>query len=490
MKKHIILSIILLGTLSACKKSWLEIIPQGNQVASTTDDYDKLMNDNKFYGSQAGGGFAEAQLMGDEVAAEGTYFANMNPDNDLRELYFMWKDSIYTKPNAQARALSNHLDQMYQINKIINEVMASSGGSETQKKAIRAEALATRAWSNFNMANYYCKPYSAATASTDPGFPQITTADITNNNFPRGTVQDTYDFIIKDLTDALADIPARFTIATRMSKPAVEGLLGKVYLFMGRYTDALPLLKAALADVAANGQTSLYNYNQTLGTGGSFLPITANTGPVNSPSQVVADMKESIAHKYFYSGTYSGNVTGIDGLVLTPQAQALFGPTDLRLKFYSATNKDNSVNTSGRLRRYNLRYSRWCLQLPDLYLLIAECKARTNDLAGAVADVETLRNNRMPAADAAVPAAIAGNQNALIKFIIEERIREFAFEGYRWFDMRRLSVDPLYAGSNYTHTIYNSNGTTTVYALKQPERLVLLFPRYITDLNPKMINNP
>jgi hypothetical protein len=489
MKKHIILLIILLGTLSACKKSWLEIIPQGNQVASTTGDYDKLMNDNKFYGYDVGG-FSEAQLMGDEVAAEGNDFASLGADNDYRQFYFTWKDSIYIKPDAQPWALSNHLDQMYQINKIINEVMASSGGDENRKKAIRAEALTTRGWSNFNMANYYCKPYSAATAATDPGFPKITTADITNNNFPRGAVQETYDFIIKDLTDALADIPVRFTIATRMSKPAVEGLLGKVYLFMGRYTDALPLLKAALADVAANGQTSLYNYNQTLGAGGSFLPMDPYNGPVNSPSQLNTDVRESVAFKYFYSGIYVGNATGINGLVLTPQAQALFGPTDLRLKFYSATNKDNSVNTSGRLRRYNLRYSRWCLQLPDLYLLSAECKARTNDLAGAVADVETLRRNRMPAADATVPAAIAGDQNALIKFIIEERIREFAFEGYRWFDMRRLSVDPLYAGSNYTHTIYNSNGTTTVYTLKQPERLVLLFPRYITSLNPNMINNP
>ena len=330
----------------------------------------------------------------------------------------------------------------------------------------------------------------ASTASGDPGFPKIVNNDITVTNFPRGTVQDTYDFIIKDLTDALTDIPTRFTVATRMSKPAVEGLLGKVYLFMGRYTDALPMLKVALADVAANGQSSLYNYNQALGTGGSFLPIDPTSGPINSPGRIIGDMTESVVYKSYSSGPYSGNATGNDGLVLTPQAQALYGATDLRLKFYSNTNKDNSINASGRLRKYNVIYSRWGLQLPELYLLSAECKARTNDLAGAVADVETLRKNRMPTADAAVPAAIAGNQNALIKFIIDERTREFGLEGYRWFDMRRLSVDPLYAGISFTHTIYNANGTTTVYTLKQPNRLVLQFPRYITNVNPDMTNNP
>ena len=489
MKKYIILSIVLLATLSACKKSWLEIVPLGSQVASTTDDYDKLMNDSKFYITTTGG-LAEAQLMGDEIAAEATYFANLDPVSDYRQFYFAWADSIYTSAGAQPWGLRNHLDQVYQLNKIINEVMASSGGTESLKRALRAEALANRAWTNFHMANYYCKPYVASTASGDPGFPKIVNADITINNFPRGSVQDTYDFIVKDLTDALADIPARFTIATRMSKPAVEGLLGKVYLFMGRYTDALPMLKAALADVAANGQTSLYDYNQTLGPGGSFLPMDPNNGPVNSPGQVVGDMKESVVYKSYSSGPYRGNATGNNGLVLTPQVQALYGPTDLRLKFYSNTNKDNSINPSGRLRKNNVLYTRWCLQLPELYLLSAECKARTNDLAGAVADVETLRRNRMPPADATVPVATAGNQAALIKFIIDERTREFALEGYRWFDMRRLSVDPLYAGISFTHTIYNANGTTTVYTLKQPNRLELQFPRYITDANPNMTNNP
>ena len=111
-------------------------------------------------------------------------------------------------------------------------------------------------------------------------------------------------------------------------------------------------------------------------------------------------------------------------------------------------------------------------------------------MSGAIADVETLRKNRMPVADAPVPVDTAGNQTNLIKFIIDERIREFALEGYRWYDMRRLSVDPLFAGMNFTHTLYNANGTTTVFTLKQPSRLVLMFPRNVADANPEMQNNP
>ena len=490
MKKYIILFIVLPGILASCKKSWLEIVPQGRQLAITTDDYDKLLNDPKYYIFQAWGGYAEAQLMGDEISAEEKDFANLDANYDFRDRFFEWRDDPFPNAAQKPGSMLSYLSQQYQLNKIILEVDKSSGGSTAQKNSIKAEAQATRAFNLFLIANYYCKPYSAATAASDPGFPMTLEADITANNFNRGTLQQTYDFIVKELTDALTVVPMKQGFVSRLSKPAVEGVLGKVYMFMGRYADALPQLKNALADVIANGQTALYNYNQTMATGGAFMPIDATTGASKAPSYIMLDTKESVLYKVGKNGNYAGNGTGNNGLVLTPQTWALYGAKDFRKLFYSATFLDNSTNPSGRVRKYGLAYTRFGLELADLYLLSAECKARTNDLTGAVADVETLRKNRMPAADATVPAAIAGDQNALIKFIIEERLREFALEGYRWFDMRRLSVDPLFSGAPAaTHILYKTNGTTTVYTLT-PQRLTMRFPRYITEDNPEMPDNP
>jgi hypothetical protein len=491
MKKYIILSIALLSAMTSCKKSWLEVIPTGSQLAINTSDYDKLMNGPVFYRFSFGG-IQEAQLMGDEISAEQADFVNLDINYDYRDRYFEWRDVMFPEANIQPFGLRSHLGQMYPLNKIINEVMDAQNGTDSQKKAIRAEAMATRAFCYFLITNFYCKPYLASSAGTDPGFPVITATDITQENFDRGTLQQTYDFIIKDLKDALVDIPVKQNFLTRMSRPAVEGLLGKVYLFMGRYDEALPLLKAALDDVIANGQVSLYNYNQTLVGTGAFMPIDPFVGPTKSPGQVEGDMKESILYKACYSGAYAGNGTGNNGLVLTSAAQALYDPSDFRLLFYSKTYANNAVNPAGRIRKYNIKYTRFGLQLSELYLLLAECKARTNDLTGAVADLETLRKNRMPAAAYPVAVAVASNRTALIKFIIDERIREFALEGYRWFDMRRLSVDPLFPAVTAKHTIYstaNPNVPFAEYTLK-PERLTMRFPRYITDANPTMPNNP
>jgi hypothetical protein len=488
MKKLIIFSIVILSLTTSCKKSWLEIVPQGSLVAITTDDCDKLMNDGGFYAYPLTGGYQEAQLMGDEIGAVTPYYTNKG-NIVIRDRLFQWQDDIYPTADITSNCLKVALTQMYEINKIVNEVLSSTNGTDQQKKGIWAEAKATRAFTVFYMANYYCKPYIAATAASDLGFPIPKEADVSVNDFDRGTLQQTYDFIIKDYTDALASIPAKQSIVTRMSKPAVEGLLAKTYMFMGKYSDALPLLKAAFTDIATNQQTTLYNYNQTFAPGGSFLPIGPTTGP-NSPGQHMENLQEAVVSKVFYSGKYNGSITGNDGLVLTPQAKALYDATDLRLDFYTNKNSNNSINADGRIRKYGVNYTRFGMQLSELYLISAECKARTNDLAGAVADVETLRKNRMPVANAAVPADIASNQTALIKFIIDERTREFAGEGYRWFDMRRLSVDPIFSGMVFTHTMYNADGTTTVYTLNQPNRLVLRLPRNITDKNPNMPNNP
>jgi peptidoglycan/xylan/chitin deacetylase (PgdA/CDA1 family) len=110
-------------------------------------------------------------------------------------------------------------------------------------------------------------------------------------------------------------------------------------------------------------------------------------------------------------------------------------------------------------------------------------------LSGAQSDVEYLRKNRMPASDATVPSAIAGDQSTLIRFIIEEREREFAMEGYRWFDMRRLSVDPIFSGATYSHTLYTLAGGAQIYPMPS-ERLVMQLPPTIMAANPNFTNNP
>lgn len=490
----VIITTVFMVTSTSCKKSFLEIIPKGSLVATRYDDYNLLMNSSLFYGFNKVGIWSPAILMGDDVGAEENQYNSLAQAVGL----FQWDDNIYltdpNRPGSERPAfLAMLLQNIQTLNKIINEVEGASGGTAQSKAALRSEARVVRAFSNFQLINYFAKPYDAATAISDPGFPIITTSDVTETNFKRGTVKEMYDFIIQDLESGIENLPVQSSFRTRWSKPAAEGFLGKVYLFMGKYTEASSMFDAAFTDIAKMpSPPQLYDYNQAFAPGGAFLPIDPAYGPI-SPFTGIADVKESVVAINSYAGEADGNNPGIDFLTLSPKTAALFSPSDLRLKFFTANQQDLTPNPGGRLRRFTTPYSfyeRIGLELSELYLLRAEARARINDLTGAKADVETLRKNRMPAGDASVPAALAFNQTSLIGFILDERIREFAALGYRWWDMRRLSVDPLFKSSPAAvHTLYLSDGNTHQFTLK-PQRLTLRIPQVYLNGNPGMVDNP
>lgn len=473
--KTVLIVVSLSSFLFACKKSFLEVSPKGKLIAQKVVDYDQLLNNLSVLNIDANG----EGPMGDEVAAVDPYFSG----TDLRiQRLFRWEDIVY-EPGQYADEMIVPMRNIYLYNKIINEVSGAIDGSEEQKKSIEAEARAGRAWTYFLLINYYGKPFQSATAANDPGFPIVTEADVTHNSFTRASVKEVYDFIIKDLTAAIPNLPTGIRHRLRMSKGAAEGLLGKVYLFMGESGKALPLLTAALTGLNSLGlPVRLYDYNTNFSSGGAFFPMMffGPNYPLPQANEEVLYLKQASLPWTLFDNM----------LVLTKEAADLFDPADMRLKFYSATAFSGPAYPNGLMRKTMPAGVQYGVSLPDLYLLRAECKARLDDLAGAKSDLEILRKNRMPSTNAIVPDGIAAQKISLLKFIIDERIREFALLGYRWFDMRRLSVDPLFGAQSYTHKLYTAAGAVKDTYQMKPERLVMRFPQKVMDENPGMQNNP
>jgi len=472
MKFNIHKSVLLLGFLfgmSACSNHFLEVEPKGSLIAESVSDYDLLFNNLYVIYINS-----NAQVpMGDELVGMEPYFTQ---STYRTQRLFRWDDVIY-ESNDDAPEFTITMENIYQFNKIINEVDKATGGTEIQKASLKAEAKAGRAWTNFLMVNYFGMPYSS-NAATDLGFPIITAGDITQTEFTRATVKEVYDFIIKDLTEAIPHLPVATTSRLRMSKSAAEGILGKVYVFMGDYENGRTWLNAAINDMSnAKITVGLYDLKTATADGGVYA------GTLVPP--ITADI-ESILVKQ--STSYWSYIN--DELVLSPAAAALFKASDLRLKFYiNETYGGNAYPINGVLRKNRFSAFQFGVLVPDLYLLRAECACRLGDLTSAINDVETLRVNRMPAEDAVVPGNVAADQLSLLKFILDERTREFAVTGSRWFDMRRLSVDPLFSSNSYEHTVYNQDGTSLSYSLK-PARWVLRFPQKIIAQSKGLINNP
>ncbi|TJZ60024.1 RagB/SusD family nutrient uptake outer membrane protein [Sphingobacterium olei] len=481
-----IVIISLLGiNLTSCKKDFLEVVPKGVAIATKTSDYERLLNDPALNRVS----LSSQIVMSDELAGYAPMYAvgsGIGTVTDQKA--FEYEDDIYlATENATELTLLER--QLYTYNKVINEVMESKEGNDAQKKALRAEALAGRAWVHFMLVNYYGKPYHAATAGTDLGIPLVTVADVTQTTFTRSSVQAAYDLIIADLAEAISDLPVQIISRYRMSRAAAEAILGKTYVYMHQFDKALPLLTSALTNLSGSGITiGLYDFNDVFGEGGAFYPINPFTGP----NRFNLDTDKEVVYLKSFVNLYSYIMSGIP---ISPQTAALYANTDLRLNFFNSSPfpPTGVLYPSGMMRCYG-RYNNMGVNVSDIHLLKAECESRTNNLAGAVTDLVAFRKTRMNkdvADEANIPADIASDKIALTKYILEERIREFATAGERWWDMRRLSVDEDYKSTvGMAHHVYDAAGNIVQSFPLKPERLKFRFPQYIMTANPDLDQNP
>jgi hypothetical protein len=498
LNKKYISAVCLLFTftcLVSCKKSFLEVLPEGRLIAGKTTEYSALLNATVM--TLAANGYDAPVVMGDDVSAIEPYFTGTSLKS---QRLFRWDETIYmpdenpselTIYSSMTQQTTGLLRSIYTLNKVINETPQSTGGTDLEKAAVIAEAKANRALANFLIIQMYAKPYNIATATSDPGFPIIKDADATQTSFSRATVQEFYDFILADLTTSIPDLPTTIPFNGRMSKAAGQGLLGKVYMFMQNFTAALPLLNASVNDIGGVGTSvALYDYRSTLGAtpplwSSTIFGVTYPTIPNNRELLI---NRSSVNTYTGYLGTSFGSNVGSE-LILSQKARDLYSASDYRLKFYARNFFGGADYPNSHIRRNSPSYTFW-LSLPDIYLLLAECKARLNDLTGARQNVEFFRERRMPSG-AAVPVTVVSREQ-LVRFIIDERTREFAVMGHRWLDMRRLYNDPIFANDTYTHVLYGPSGLpadVTTYTLSE-QRLTLRIPPKILAQNPGMQDNP
>lgn len=476
------IAIVLGSTLTGCKK-FLDVKPKGLNVISKIDQYNGLFNNTNLYTfinvRSVPGAFAAVLgypgaplVMSDDVFSSSTYLAT-------QPLYYQnayqWQDNLFQQEDESSE-WGTFYSQNYIYNVVANGVMTAEDGTDQKKRELLAEARANRAYMHLMLVNYFAKPYNAATAASDLGIPIVTLADAGGSGYTRSTVSEVYDFVISELKAAIPDLPVQTVNRARLAKTGGYYLLGLTYFWMGDYSNALVELNNARTSLTGfTLPLSLYNYNTTMA--GWITSGQPWKGASKHPAQ-------TLSNENIYLKQMSINwATGRNTVYLKPAIYSLYTSTDQRKKFFynnSTTNSIPAPGLPGQQRNGPTTYN-WGPNLPDLLLMLAECKARTGDLTGAKTDVELLRANRMASADATVTIT---TQEALVKLILNERLREFASTGLRWFDMRRLSGDPVYNNIDNTHPLEATDFTL------RTERLVMKIPPAILTLNPGMIDNP
>lgn len=464
MKKYRYNIIYILACVFFCCScdNYLDIQPKGITIPRKYTDYEKMLN--------------YAQML----KASDSYPSYMTDDayipNDDGELIIGYVYAERPIQNLYSFASETYGDgeddniwlfgynRIYTYNVIIDDVLASEGGTEDYKLSLRAEALVGRAFEYLILINAYAKHYNKETAGTDLGVPLNLDRSI-NKTLDRATVQEVYDQIERDLIEAAKYLPQKPRLNTfRASKPVGYGMLARMYLYMGNYKEALKNAEESLKNKSTLLDYSVFKVDPELWIGRSDMPDGA-------------DNAENIYVRYLpYVFGVSGSVYGSEDLI-------------------SLYDKDNDYRFNLYFTRYasemDFPYDAWlpgmkantAMATPEIYLTAAECEARIGSVDKAIHYIDQLRDMRVK--DNTHLEGVITDKDEALKFILEERRRELPMLGcLRLTDLKRLNMEPNLAKT----VIHVVNGQEKKLVPNDP-KYVLPIPPIVLRYNPDMKPN-
>jgi hypothetical protein len=366
-------------------------------------------------------------------------------------------------------------DQIKQANKLINNVDGVTDATVAQKESVKGQALGIRAYSYFYLINLYQQTYKGN--ETKPGVP-IYTQDTTVGK-PRGTVQDVYNLIIADLTQAENLLNGK----TRASKKevdvkVVQGIRARVALIQEDWATA-----ATYANKARQGFTLMTTAQYTATSAFSSL---ANPEWIwGSPIPAA----EATIYASFFShiDIRTGGYAALGGQKkITKALYDMIPAGDIRKAVFREPGTGTTSNPDyNQLKHQVPTAGSWAadylyMRAAEMYLIEAEALARQGQDAPAVAVLEALVKTRYPAYSA---TGLTGS--ALINEILLQRRIELWGEGWGLLDLKRLKIGlnrPTGAGN---HGAPNLDAIVYTTPAQDP-RMILRIPQKELDNNASM----
>ncbi|WP_346317702.1 RagB/SusD family nutrient uptake outer membrane protein [Chitinophaga sp. YIM B06452] len=449
--KNFYITLLAIATIAPSCRKFVEVDQPNQRLFRYTADFQRLLSDKSVFERTA----SLPMLSADDI--------NLDANASLQNLFnsgtdsiYIWGASYYTTDQSDA-TWDQLYNTVYVCNQVIENVLGSEGGTDAQKNSTQAEAKVQRAYTYLTLVNLYARPYNAATASTDPGLPLLLKPDLFVN-LERASVQAVYDQVIKDLTEALPALPAQPSNNIHAAKAAAHATLARTYLYMQRFAEA-----AEQAGLALDYRNTVLDLNV-------YATGTAFPRRLDNPEVILARQV-----------TMPGNFN----LPLSDELLGKFQTNDLRYELYMRPGNTFQPAFTGRgswrARLFGGDNVTTGITVPEVMLTQAEGLARTGQSGPAMNLVNALRQKRFRPAD--YMELTATDANAALRIVLDERRRELFGTGLRWYDQRRLSLEPALAETETR--VFKGN----TYTLVPGNRYVYPIPPKNIDLNPELTQN-
>lgn len=315
-------------------------------------------------------------------------------------------------------------------------------GDSIQKASIKGEALMGRALAHFDLVKIYGKAYNNATASTDLGVPVVTEYKIAQP--ARNSIEEVYAQAIADATAAYDLIPAiegdyiSDQQIRYFTRPSVDAFLARLYLYMNNFDKAI-----------FHASKLIDNPKFSLSEGSDFQTMWAK----DFGSEIIFKLGLTVADASGITPGYS-YYNDSQGL---PKPD--YVPAEWLIDMYDT---NNDIRYASYFETVKTSYNDWVttlvnkypgnpefdgsnqngahmpkvFRLAEMYLIRAEAYAEMGDHdAEAMTDLNTLRTARIQGYS---DEFLTGSD--LKDAIWNERTKEMAFEGHRFFDLKRKGL--------------------------------------------------
>ena len=359
-------------------------------------------------------------------------------------------------------------------------------GSADLKPLAKAEARVFRAFDHFLAVNTFAKAYDPATAATDGGICIVDHYDL-EATFPKSTVAEVYDFLIRELEESVPLLQENPVNIYHPNRAFGYALLAKVYLF---HRDWEKAKVAAEASLRLNSALVDYNYINSEG-GVAYCRIYSKE---NNPE---------VLSYHWMAGWGSGEQVCLYRYgIISPELKNLFESNDLRYKLFLRDTGSSitpwfdkgsgaAIWTPVITNLDRFTYMSVGLRTAEVYLILAEANARLNNLSVAKEYVDKLRAKRLTGTDTAIP--VPANQKEMMDQIILERRKELLYGFNRFFDLKRFNLETEYQKTiTRVFPVVNVSAEhpQKTYTLKPDSRLYIIpFPRSARDKNPNLTLN-
>lgn len=350
------------------------------------------------------------------------------------------------------------------------------------KSNIKAEALALRALAHFDLLRVYSKNYTGASDS-DLGVPYVTATD-PNQKPGRNPLKQSYDLVIADFLEAEAGINPTNGVG-RFNKAAVQGLLGRVYLYMGQWEKSVEKSTAAIANApAANGLASRAEF-PLIWTDGTEKDVLFKLKILDNDATPAVNV--GVGYQQTVTGNVRAEYSPTCEIVGQYQANDIRTSTYIGESTYSGLTakyvKKHVGRATGALNVVDVKI----LRLSEVYLNRAEALYNLGRQAEALADLNTIRSRRY---QDDIPLVAVGQE--LYNAILNERRLELAFEGHRFFDLKRLNL-PIERSATQGDAADCGGVVAPAAARSLPVgnfRWLLPIPQAEIDANENIVQNP